>query len=425
MNYPKMVRYGDFFHAGRGTRDGMYLLAPRPRTEKLARFHVARAAELSGVVLTSVMMMSNHHHTTGTDLRADRGAFHCAFHGGLGTELKQDHSLEHGVWDRDERTHDPVVLNSAFVPSEPPPADADDWDLHVAEALETLFQRLGVGTQARTVLYGLFNPLKANLVSKLKNYPNAWFGPHHWGRFVTVPAPSGQFKNWGKTATMVMLPPPEEWDEAGWSRTESGILLPRKPEVIALDRRIRRAREEYEAGDRKKPRPTHWEGIISRERLEEVRRRYDDYIAEGEAFFRELRHKRGKKAFGAAALVKQKVLDSPDRSVTSLLEIEGIEAVPGLSEKRRQELADTIVMTRKKRRRKPSSTRQQFVGNPDDVATAMAGLVTWRRNHREARKRWAAARDFSVVFPYGTYNLRRYANVRCRGRPLIAETRAV
>ena len=41
----------------------------------------------------------------------------------------------------------------------------------------------------------------------------------------------------------------------------------------------------------------------------------------------------------------------------------------------------------------------------------------WEAEYREARLKWLAGED--VEFPYGTYWLRRFANVRVKPPPLV------
>lgn len=138
MPAPLMIVPGSFYLISRRCALRMFLLKPDPITNNAFTYCLAVAAERFGIVVVLPSMMSNHHHTLVYDPIGNLPAFCHYFHWLLARVLN-------ARWDRSENF----------------------W----SSAKPSYVKLLSASALIKKLVYAAVNPVKANLVSKVAEWP--------------------------------------------------------------------------------------------------------------------------------------------------------------------------------------------------------------------------------------------------------------
>src|SRR5690554_4138067 len=160
MTRPRRHLAGQVVSITRRCLEGRFFMRPDGTMNAIAAYAFARAAQLNGVKIHAIVVMSNHVHIVLTDVKARRSAF----------------------------MRDAMSLISR----------ARNWDLGRPENFwgrgsycETVL--LERDAQERKLLYTILNPVKADLVERVEEWPGFMILPRDWGKTMKVPKPDTFF----------------------------------------------------------------------------------------------------------------------------------------------------------------------------------------------------------------------------------------
>lgn len=246
---------GQFVHSIRRTARRQFFLRPGFRTNWTLHYAFAVAVEKSGVVPSAEVTMSNHRHGGLLDVRGNRAEFHERYHGMVGQKMNWALNRQgNHFWDN----RGAVSIICLLEPGRPEYEEDDPERKELDRELEEMFDRLGLDIQDRMLLYIWMNPVKANLVRKLRRFPGFTITPDDWGKEVTVRRPP--------------------WFDLGYPPKGTYTPMP----------------------------PKKWEG-----RLDDAKRFYNALIELCEEFYAERRTSQGKGVLGKKGLLRLDPFDRP------------------------------------------------------------------------------------------------------------------
>ena len=382
MGSAKQHLPGQSFHSIRRTAHGIYHLSPTPQCRAALPYTYGIGVEHSGVMPHVEVTMSNHREGVLTCLTGRRSKFHEKHHGIFAGQYNGLAGRVGYFWDHRGPT-EPVLL----------PGIGEGISFARGESEEeqqrwvSRWDALGLDCMERSILYDLMNPVSANLVQHFRSFPGFKIGPQDWGKWSVNERPGWFHRGYPDRSAFMALPPPRWWDRAETVDCgDTRIVV--VPEVLRLfEERRRWAKQKRPRGARRFD-PQAFELFISTENLERAKTHYLELMHILEEQFREERARAGRRVVGAKRLRQQDPTLRPS----------GPDIVRGNS------------------RYKPL-----FTGSEKAVKRAHAAHRMWQKNYGVARRRFAARRDFDVVFPAGTVRMAEVARVRCRGEPLPAE----
>lgn len=204
MTLPDQHLPGQFIHSIRRTSGRTFFLRPGARTNWTFRYAYALAVEESGVMPSAELVMSNHRHGGLLDRYGTRSVFHEILHGLVGQVMNDVlHRRGNYFWDNQGPTGIICLMKDDTV-------EYDDDD-EVDKELESLFDDLGLDMQDRVLLYIWMNPVKANLVERLKDWPGFKITPDDWGRELDPYRPPWVDDGYPPQAKCTPMPP-KKWD---------------------------------------------------------------------------------------------------------------------------------------------------------------------------------------------------------------------
>jgi hypothetical protein len=201
---------GEILHEIRNTAERYYLLAPRPNTVAICAYFYGYAAERDGRIPHVEMTMMTHRHGESTDAAARRSLFWELYHGLVGRYVNITLGRHGRFWDNRKRKA--IILL--------PEDDTDDeTDEEAREPRQYKFptefveyaDEHGLDTYDRTLLYILLNPVKANLVDTVRDWPGFKITPDDWGKTIKTKRPPMVPESYPDYTTFTPLPP-ARWD---------------------------------------------------------------------------------------------------------------------------------------------------------------------------------------------------------------------